>query len=103
MLPTDYATCVESRSRWEGWLELLAHPAGQGILPPGTTVQQREALRGLARALIGFSSLNTPRSRRTEEGWSLFSACLHRVASEQGLAGERQWEMILDQWVAQEH
>lgn len=102
MLPCDYATCVESRSRWVGWLELLEHPTGQGILPQGTTVQQRGALCGLANALISFSSLNTPASRRTEEDWSLFSRCLHRVAAEQGLTGERQWGMIIDEWVAQE-
>ncbi|KAL1939603.1 hypothetical protein VTO73DRAFT_9914 [Trametes versicolor] len=51
-----YAELESSVARWHGWLDFLAHPTGQGVLPADTTPAERSALRRFVRALIYFSA-----------------------------------------------
>ncbi|EIW52966.1 uncharacterized protein TRAVEDRAFT_53388 [Trametes versicolor FP-101664 SS1] len=87
-LPDDYADLASSRARWEGWLEVINHPTGQGMFPASTTERQRAALRGLARALIFFSIEDAHGQRRQD--WPHFVNRVREIAAMEGLTGERQ-------------
>ncbi|EIW52832.1 uncharacterized protein TRAVEDRAFT_53271 [Trametes versicolor FP-101664 SS1] len=99
-LPNDYADLAASRERWEGWLEVINHPTGQGMFPASTTDRQRAALRGLARALI-FFSIEDARGERKRD-WPHFLNHIREVAAREGLTGERQPELVAD-WARTEY
>lgn len=94
VIPEVYEDVMTSRSRWEGWLEVLDAPNGLGILPPGITDQQREIMRRLARTLIRFSSQNA--SAEHEADWAHFIRHLESSAQAEGLRGECQLALVLD-------
>lgn len=100
MLPNDYANTVQSRERWQGWLDLIEHPHGQGILPATTTARQRAALRGLARILISFGIENS--YDHPEQDWVHLFNRMRRAAATEGLTGEEQLELVLD-WARAEY
>lgn len=89
-----------SRARWEGWLEIIDHPVGLGILPVMTSARQRAALRGLAQVLIFFSTTNALRAR--EQDWARVFAHIQRIAQEKDLGGVRQLELVFE-WVKAEY
>ncbi|KAL1944888.1 hypothetical protein VTO73DRAFT_2508 [Trametes versicolor] len=92
-LPSNKEELVVSRARWEGWIDLLAHPTGGGLLPPATTERQRAVLRALARILIDFSA---GREAGMRLNGAQFLRRMLEVAGIRGLAGETQLEIILD-------
>lgn len=99
-LPHDYAELVASQVRWEGWLDVVDHPQGLGILPPTTTDCQRATIRGIARALMFFGRDNA--GTRPQRDWVHFIQHVRSVAAAENITGERQLEMILE-WVRAEY
>lgn len=79
--------------RWEGWINLLAHPTGAGLLPPATAECQRAVLRALARILIDFSA---GREAGMRLNGAQFLRRMLEVAGIRGLAGETQLKIILE-------
>lgn len=100
-MPVNYSDLDSSRARWQGWLELIDHPTGQGILPATTTDRQRAALRKLALMLINFGTADA-QVGQPQRDWARVCTHIQRVASEQGLTGERQLELVLE-WVHAEY
>lgn len=88
------------RERWQGWLELLDHPVGGGIIPPNLTEQQREVMRRLARTLIHFSTQSASAEHKSD--WARFIDKLHRAALHEGLRDECHLSVVMD-WAHQEY
>lgn len=82
-----------SRARWEGWINLLAHPTSAGLLPPATTERQCTVLRALACILIDFSA---GREAGMHLNGAQFLRRMLEVVGIRGLAGETQLKIILD-------
>ncbi|EIW63680.1 uncharacterized protein TRAVEDRAFT_43957 [Trametes versicolor FP-101664 SS1] len=99
-LPDNYADLAASRARWEGWLEVINHPTGQGMFPASTTERQRAALRGLARTLVLFSIDDANGEHRRD--WPHLINHIREIAAREGLTGERQLELVLD-WARVEY
>ncbi len=99
-LPHDYAELVASQVHWEGWLDVVDHPDGLGILPPTTTDRQCAAIHGIAHALMFFGRDNA--GTGPQHDWVHFIQQVRRIAAAENVIGEHQLEMILE-WVRAEY